>query len=213
MFEMFFRSCNCCRHIKTQKSRKWYTNQWGSQERRNEFCLGVWREGNPTIHVQKSGAWILPSTCCVAALRHLGSMPRWKRGCPWENLNSTRDACFKNKSIPFCRAALEVVIKVKSGPAEAGGEVPMDFGLFQIPPPGFDCCPAAAWAWAWPTALHWVSFCSHGMGPRLYLTNKTNRIIWCKGIWVVIFISVSFSLSSKSSLNAAYYFSPQEKAT
>jgi len=29
----------------------------------------------------------------------------------------------------------------------------------------------------------------------------------------VIFISISFSLSSKSSLNAAYYFSLQEKAT
>lgn len=70
----------------------------------------------------------------MAALCHLGWMPRWKRGCPWENLNSTRDACFKNKSIPFCRAALEAVIKVKSGPAEAGGEVPMDFGLVQIPP-------------------------------------------------------------------------------
>lgn len=50
----------------------------------------------------------------------------------------------RTKNIPFCRAALGVVIKVKPGPVEADGEVPMDFGLVQIPPLGFDCCPVAA---------------------------------------------------------------------
>ena len=35
-------------------------------------------------------------------------------------------------------------MKVKSGPAEAGGKVTMDFGLVRIPPLGFDCGPVAA---------------------------------------------------------------------
>lgn len=61
MFEMFFRSCNCSRHINTQKSRKWYTNQWGSQERRHEFCLDVWREGNPTSMCRKVGHGFCPA--------------------------------------------------------------------------------------------------------------------------------------------------------
>lgn len=108
-----------------------------------------------------SSAWVFeewgtpPSTCKKWGMdfaQHLlcicspspGLDAKMEEGLSLENFNSSRDACFKNKNILFCRAALEVVIKVKSGPAEADGEVPMDFGLIQIPPLGFDCCPAAA---------------------------------------------------------------------
>lgn len=92
-FEMFFRRWNCCRDTKTQSyARKTQTLGAAREDVMNSVRV-VWREGNPTIHVQRNGAWTLPSSWCVTW------MQRGKRGCPWENFNSAAGACFTNRNV------------------------------------------------------------------------------------------------------------------
>lgn len=68
MFEMFFRSCNCCRRIKTRKSCKWYSNPWGSQERRHGFCLVFEEKGTPPSTHKKvgHGFCLAPAVCLLS---------------------------------------------------------------------------------------------------------------------------------------------------
>lgn len=144
MFEMFLRSCNCCRDTKTQ-SRKWNTNPWGSQDRCHEFCRGGLKRGEPHhAHTEKWGMDFAQHLVhgCSLSLRVDANR---KEGQPLEGLERCNWCLFEEQQCtPFCRAAFEVVNKVKSGPGEADGKTTVDFGLVLIPPPGFACCPVAA---------------------------------------------------------------------
>lgn len=55
----------------------------------------VWREGNPTIYMQRSGTWATP----IVQLLSITWCEQWNQGCHWDNLDSARDAHFKNKCV------------------------------------------------------------------------------------------------------------------